>query len=169
MHILGISAFYHDSAAALLQDGHILAAAQEDRFTRIKGDASYPKHAVDYCLSAPGIRPENLDAVVFYEKPLLKAERLLETYVANAPAGLQSFVAAIPTWLHEKSNISSLIRKVLGRAYKGPILFTEHHESHAASAFYPSPFEEAAILTVDGVGEWATTTLGHGESNRLEI
>src|SRR5437868_1261017 len=163
MRILGISAFYHDSAAALVQDGYIVAAAQEERFTRRKHDPSFPTHAIAYCLHAGGIKLRELDAVVFYEKPLLKAERLLETYLATAPRGLRSFLTAIPTWLHDKANIASVIRRALGPEYGGPILFTEHHESHAASAFFPSPFQEAAILTVDGVGEWATTTLGMGE------
>lgn len=169
MHILGMSAFYHDSAAALIRDGAIVAAAQEERFTRIKHDPSFPHHAAAYCLRASGIQVHELDAVVFYEKPLVKAERLLETYLAVAPRGLGSFLAAIPTWLRDKANIAALIRRELGNKYRGPVLFTEHHEAHAASAFYPSPFEEAAILTVDGVGEWATTTLGVGEGNRLAI
>lgn len=169
MNILGISAFYHDSAAALVQDGTIVAAAQEERFTRRKGDASFPSHAVAYCLQAGSLKLQDLDAVVFYEKPLLKADRLLETYLATAPRGLRSFVAAIPTFLREKVHVGAVIRRALGPAYKGPLLFTEHHESHAASAFFPSPFEEAAILTVDGVGEWATTTIGVGEGHRVRI
>src|SRR5436309_1614356 len=137
MDILGISAFYHDSAAALVRDGRIEAAAQEERFTRIKHDPSFPKHTVDYCLKAADIDPGDLDAVVFYEKPLLKAERLLETYLATVPMALRSFLAAIPTWLHDKASIARLIRRELGKRFKGPVLFTEHHESHAASAFYP--------------------------------
>jgi carbamoyltransferase len=169
MRILGISAFYHDSAAALVQDGVILAAAQEERFTRKKHDPGFPSHAIAYCLKAGGIEVDSLDAVVFYEKPLLKAERLIETYLATAPRGLKSFMAALPTWLREKSRITSAIRNGLGKAYKGPVLFTEHHESHAASAFYPSPFEDAAILTADGVGEWATTTIGVGDGNRIRL
>jgi carbamoyltransferase len=169
MNILGLSAFYHDSAAALVQDGEVVAAAQEERFTRRKGDASFPHSAVAYCLGAGGVKLRDLDAVVFYEKPLLKAERLLETYLATAPRGLRSFFAAIPTWLREKANVSGIIRHELGAAYKGPVLFTEHHESHAASAFFPSPFQDAAIITVDGVGEWASTTIGVGEGNRIQL
>jgi carbamoyltransferase len=169
MNILGISAFYHDSAAALVQDGLIVAAAQEERFTRRKGDASFPVNAVSYCLADGGISAADLDAVVFYEKPLLKAERLIETYLGTAPRGLKSFLVAIPTWLREKSRIPNTIRKNLGKSFKGPVLFTSHHESHAASAFFPSPFESAAILTVDGVGEWATTTIGRGSGNRIQI
>ena len=169
MNILGISAFYHDSAAALLQDGVISSAAQEERFTRIKQDASYPRQAVEYCLSQGGLDYSELDAVVFYEKPLVKAERLLETYLGVAPAGYRSFLSGIPTWLRGKTNVVRLLRQELGKAYRGPVLFTEHHESHAASAFFPSPFESAAILTVDGVGEWATTTVGVGDGNRVRI
>jgi carbamoyltransferase len=169
MNILGISAFYHDSAAALVQDGTIVAAAQEERFTRRKHDASYPEHAVQYCLMEGKLEIADLDAIVFYEKPMVKAERLLETYLGVAPRGLRSFQAAMPTWLREKGNIPSIIRKKLGSDYKGPIMFTEHHESHAASAFFPSPFDEAAIVTADGVGEWATTTIGTGEGNHLRL
>jgi len=169
MNLLGISAYYHDSAAALVQDGRILAAAQEERFTRVKHDPRFPSHAVRYCLREAGLQPRDLDAVVFYEKPLIKAERLLETYLGFAPRGWRSFAAAIPTWLGEKKwNVAALIRHELD-GYRGPVLFTEHHESHAASAFFPSPFDEAAILTVDGVGEWATTTIGVGEGNRIRI
>jgi carbamoyltransferase len=169
VNILGISAFYHDSAAALVQDGHIASAAQEERFTRVKQDASFPARAAAYCLRAGGIQVHHLDAVVFYEKPFLKAERLLETYLGAAPRGLRSFLTAIPTWLRDKADIARVIRKELGPKYTGPILFTERHESHAASAFFPSPFADAAILTVDGVGEWATTTIGVGEANRVRI
>jgi carbamoyltransferase len=169
MNILGLSAFYHDSAAALVQDGCIVAAAQEERFTRRKGDASFPAHAISYCLYAGQLKLQDLDAVVFYEKPLLKAERLMETYLGIAPRGLPSFAAAMPTWLREKANVSALIRRDLGPLFTGQLLFTEHHESHAASAFFPSPFEDAAIVTVDGVGEWATTTLGIGEGSRIEL
>jgi carbamoyltransferase len=169
MDILGISAFYHDSAAALVRDGEIMAAAQEERFTRRKHDPSFPARAVAYCLQAGGIRAADLDAVVFYEKPLLKAERLIETYLAMAPRGIRSFMVGIPTWLREKLDIGALIRRELGPTYQKPVLFTEHHESHAASAFFPSPFADAAILTIDGVGEWATTTLGTGEDNRVRI
>jgi carbamoyltransferase len=169
MNILGISAFYHDSAAALIRDGRIVAAAQEERFTRRKHDPRFPNNAVAYCLQEGAIGPDRLDAVTFYEKPLVKAERLMETYLATAPAGFRSFAVAIPAWLREKSRIPAVIRKELGPRYKGPILFPEHHESHAASAFFPSPFEDAAILTADGVGEWATTTLGVGEGNRIRL
>jgi carbamoyltransferase len=169
MNILGLSAFYHDSAAALVQDGLIVAAAQEERFTRRKGDASFPAHAIAYCLHAGQLKLQDLDAVVFYEKPLLKAERLMETYLGIAPRGLPSFAAAMPTWLREKANVSALIRRELGPLFTGKLLFTEHHESHAASAFFPSPFADAAIVTVDGVGEWATTTLGYGEGNRIAL
>jgi len=169
MNILGISAFYHDSAAALVQDGVIVAAAQEERFTRRKHDASFPANAVAYCLREAGITVADLDAVVFYEKPLVKADRLIETYLGVAPGGLRSFSMAIPTWLREKNNIPAIIRRNLSKEYDGPVLFTEHHESHAASAFFPSPFKEAAIVTADGVGEWATTTIGVGEENRIQL
>ena len=169
MNILGLSAFYHDSAAALVQDGVIVAAAQEERFTRRKHDASFPANAVEYCLREANITTAELNAVVFYEKPLVKAERLIETYLGVAPSGLRSFSMAIPTWLREKNNIPRIIRRNLGKEYEGPVLFTDHHESHAASAFFPSPFEEAAILTADGVGEWATTTIGVGEGNRIQL
>jgi carbamoyltransferase len=169
MNILGISALYHDSAAALVQDGDIVAAAQEERFTRIRHDSSFPTQAVSYCLRAGGLSVGDLDAVVFYEKPLIKAERLLETYLGVAPRGLSSFFAGVPTWLSDKANVARVIRKQLGAELKAPVLFTEHHESHAASAFFPSPFEDAAILTVDGVGEWATTTIGVGKGNRIDI
>ena len=169
MNILGISAFYHDSAAALVQDGVIVAAAQEERFTRRKHDAAFPTNAVAYCLREAGITAAELSAVIFYEKPLVKADRLIETYLGVAPSGLRSFAMAIPTWLREKNNIPSIIRRHMGKEYEGPVLFTEHHESHAASAFFPSPFKEAAILTADGVGEWATTTIGVGENNRIQL
>ncbi|HEX7771197.1 MAG TPA: carbamoyltransferase, partial [Pyrinomonadaceae bacterium] len=155
--------------AALVQDGVIVAAAQEERFTRRKHDASFPTNAVAYCLREGGITAADLDAAVFYEKPLVKADRLIETYLGVAPSGLRSFAMAIPTWLREKNNIPALIRRNLGKEYEGPVLFTEHHESHAASAFFPSPFKEAAIITADGVGEWATTTIGAGEQNRIQL
>ena len=169
MNILGLSALYHDSAAALVREGDIVAAAQEERFSRIRHDSSFPAYAASFCLRASGLTIADLDAVVFYEKPLVKAERLLETYLGVAPRGLQSFFAGVPTWLSEKANVARVIRKELGSDLKAPVLFTEHHESHAASAFFPSPFERAAILTVDGVGEWATTTIGVGEGNKVEI
>lgn len=167
MHILGISAFYHDSAACLLRDGEIVAAAQEERFTRKKGDASFPARAVEYCLREGGIRVEDLDYVGFYDKPLLKFERILETYLGVAPRGLRSFLMAGPLWIKEKLYMERQIRDAL--RYDGAILFAEHHESHAASAFFPSPFREAAILTLDGVGEWATTSMGVGRDNDIEI
>lgn len=168
-HILGLSAFYHDSAACLLRDGEILAAAQEERFSRVKHDFRFPEHAVAYCLAEAGIGPAELDAVAFYDKPLLKFDRLIETYLAYAPRGLPSFLRMLPTWVNEKLRMPKLIDRALGDAYRGPILFPAHHESHAASAFFPSPFDEAAILTIDGVGEWSTTTLGLGEDNRVRL
>ena len=167
--ILGISAFYHDAAAALVVDGRIVAAAQEERFTRRKHDASFPRHAVDYCLRAGGLTAAQLDHVVYYEKPLLKFERLLETYLAFAPRGLASFFQAAPVWLHEKLRLTAVMNEGLGGAYRHPYVYAEHHEAHAASAFFPSPFEEAAILTVDGVGEWATASLGTGRGHRIEL
>ena len=167
--ILGISAFYHDSAAALVQDGRIVAAAQEERFTRIKHDHEFPTNAIEYCLKVGGIRSEDLDCVVFYDKPFLKFERLLETYLAFAPRGLRSFMMAMPLWLRQKLFLPREIDRGLGDTYEGPIYFTYHHDSHAASAFFPSPFEEAAVVTFDGVGEWATTTWGVGKGNRIEL
>src|SRR2546430_5184451 len=166
--ILGISAYYHDSAACLVRDGEIVAAAQEERFTRKKHDAGFPSHAVAYCLGAGGIEPSRLDYVGFYDKPLLKFERLLENYCGVAPRGLRSFLTAMPVWLKEKLFTRDRIRKALG-GYEGPVLFAEHHESHAASAFYPSPFLEAAVLTMDGVGEWATSSYGIGRGKDLEL
>src|SRR5262249_6385645 len=151
---LGLSAFYHDAAAALVVDGRIVAAAQEERFTRKKHDASFPRQAAAFCLTHAGLTPRDLEAVVFYEKPLSRFDRLLATYLAFAPGGLGSFLAAMPGWLGTKLPLPRLIRRELPR-FRGPILFTEHHEAHAASAFLPSPFDEAAILTIDGVGEWA--------------
>ncbi|MCC6398806.1 MAG: hypothetical protein IT282_17470, partial [Bacteroidetes bacterium] len=155
MYILGISCFYHDSAAALVKDGKIIAAAQEERFTRKRHDFNFPKEAIAFCLREAGITAKDLSYVVFYDKPLLKFERIMETYLATAPKGIQSFLMALPLWLKEKLWIPSLITENLGENI--PLLYTEHHESHAASAFYPSPFEHAAFLTMDGVGEWATT------------
>jgi carbamoyltransferase len=166
-HILGISAFYHDSAACLVRDGEIVAAAQEERFTRKKGDASFPSNAINYCLRAGGVLPEGLAAVAFYDKPMLKFERILETYLGVAPRGLRSFLMATPLWLKEKLFMDHLIRAGVG--YRGKILYAEHHESHAASAFYPSPFEEAAILTINGVGEWATASWGIGKGKELDL
>ncbi len=166
--ILGISAYYHDSAACLVRDGEIVAAAQEERFTRKKHDAGFPSHAVAYCLGAGGIEPSRLDYVGFYDKPLLKFERLLENYCGVAPRGLRSFLTAMPVWLKEKLFTRDQIRRALG-GYAGPVLFAEHHESHAASAFYPSPFAAAAVLTMDGVGEWATSSYGVGRGKDLEL
>jgi carbamoyltransferase len=165
--ILGISAFYHDSAACLLRDGEIVAAAQEERFTRRKGDATFPAHAIDYCLKAGGIAASDLAFVAFYDKPVLKFERILETYLAVAPAGFRSFLAAGPLWIKDKLHMDRQLRDALG--YAGPVLYAEHHESHAASAFFPSPFEEAAILTMDGVGEWATASYGVGRGSTIEL
>ena len=167
--ILGISAFYHDSAAALVVDGAIVAAAQEERFSRRKHDAAFPTGAVAYCLDAAGLRPEQIDYVAFYEKPLTKFERLLETYLAFAPRGLRSFCMAMPVWLREKVQMRRMLRRQLPARLTAPMLFLDHHESHAASAFFPSPFAEAAILTLDGVGEWSTTTWGTGAGNRLRL
>jgi carbamoyltransferase len=169
MNVLGISAFFHDSAAALVQDGRIVAAAEEERFTRRKHDDRFPERAAAWCLQEAGITVDRLDAVVFYEKPLIKFERLLETALAFAPRGFRSFAAAMPPWLQRKLHLPREIDRGLGGAYSGPILFTTHHESHAASAFFPSPFEEAAILTLDGVGEWSTASWGTGRGNRIEL
>jgi len=167
--ILGISAFYHDSAAALVRDGEIVAAAQEERFTRKKHDAGFPSRAIEYCLETAGLKPEQLDYVCFYEKPLRKFERLLETYLAFAPSGFASFRMAVPMWLKERLWMSRTIRSALGAQLRSPLVFTDHHESHAASAFFPSPFDEAAILTLDGVGEWSTTTFGFGSGNKITL
>lgn len=174
MRVLGISAFYHDSAAALVHNGAIVAAAQEERFTRKKHDPAFPKNAVNYCLNAACTSLEGIDYVCFYDKPLLKFERLLETYLAFAPRGLSSFCMAMPLWLREKLFLKDLLLKSLATLNNGKfdeerLLFSEHHLSHAASAFFPSPFEEAAILTMDGVGEWATTSLSWGKGNALEV
>lgn len=167
--ILGISAFYHDSAAALLVDGKLVAAAQEERFTRKKHDAAFPARAIEYCLSEAGLASKDLDFVGFYEKPYLRFERLLETYLAFAPAGFPSFLRAMPTWLREKLHLPRIIRKGLNDGYSKKIVFVEHHESHAASAFFPSPFESSAIVTMDGVGEWATSSMGYGEGNKITL
>jgi carbamoyltransferase len=184
LKILGISAFYHDSAASLVVDGEIIAAAQEERFTRLKHDHNFPAQAVRYCLSEAGIGPNDLDYVGFYDKPLLKFDRLLETYLDYAPAGFPSFLKAMPLWMKEKLWMPDLIRtemahasgiddhrpaKKAGKKYAWKLLFGDHHESHAASAFYPSPFEEAAILTIDGVGEWATSSIGIGRGNEITL
>ncbi len=166
-YILGISAFYHDSAAALLKDGEIVVAAQEERFSRKKHDHTFPQKAIDYCLQEAGISAEQLNFVIFYEKLFQKFNRLLETYLTTAPLGLRSFLMAMPLWLGQKLWIPDLIQKKLH--YHGPIYFAEHHESHAASAFFPSPFEQAAILTMDGVGEWTTSSIGLGRGNQIEL
>jgi carbamoyltransferase len=179
MRILGLSAFYHDSAAALVEDGTIVAAAQEERFTRKKHDSGFPRHAAGYCLAEAGVGLDQIDYVAFYDKPFLKFERLLETYLAFAPKGFRSFRMAMPVWLKEKLFQKRLLRQELqeladghdmdARELERRLLFTEHHQSHAASAFYPSPFEEAAVLTIDGVGEWSTTSVGIGRGHRLEM
>ncbi len=167
--ILGISAFYHDSAAALVVDGNIVAAAQEERFSRIKHDAGFPAKAADYCLSEAGLRAGDLDYIVFYDKPFTKFDRLLETYLAYAPAGFRSFRLAMPVWLKDKLHLRRILRRHLADARRARLVFTDHHESHAASAFFPSPFERAAFLTLDGVGEWSTATFGTAEGNQLEF
>ena len=175
MYILGISAFYHDSAACLIKDGDIIAAAQEERFTRLKHDSSFPSKAISYCLKEAKINPEQIENIVFYEKPFLKFERLLETYLAFAPKGFLSFAKAIPIWvkdkLFQKSTIINELKSILGEDinWNKRLLFSEHHLSHAASAFYPSPFERAAILTLDGVGEWTTTSLALGKGKHIKV
>ena len=174
MRVLGISAYYHDSAAALIEDGHLVAAAQEERFTRKKHDANFPEKAIEYCLGRSGIKLADVDYVAFYDKPFLKFERLLETYLAYAPRGFTSFRMAMPLWLKEKLFQKILLRDEMKKwqpdfDWQKRLLFGEHHQSHAASAFFPSPFEEAAVLTMDGVGEWATTSLGYGKGNSLEM
>jgi len=183
-NILGISAFYHDSAACLVRDGEIIAAAQEERFTRVKHDHNFPVQAARYCLKEAGITADQLDFVAFYDKPLLKFDRLLETYLDYAPAGFRSFLKSMPLWMKEKLWMPDLIRTEMARAngidderaakragkkFVWKLLFGDHHESHAASAFYPSPFEEAAILTIDGVGEWATSSIGIGKGNEITL
>jgi carbamoyltransferase len=167
--ILGISAFYHDSAAALVVDGHIAAAAQEERFSRVKHDPAFPSRAIDYCLHAANLTAGELDFVAFYDKPLTKFERLLETYLAYAPTGFRSFRLAMPLWLKDKLHMRRTIRKALASPTRARLIFADHHETHAASAFFPSPFEQAAIVTLDGVGEWSTATYGQGEGNRIRL
>jgi len=167
MNILGISAFYHDSAACLVQDGKIIVAAQEERFTRKKHDFSFPKNAIECCLSQAGLKSDDIDCIAFYDKPFIKFERILQTYIVYAPFGVRSFIKAIPLWVKKKLWIKEIIRNELD--YKGKIIFPEHHESHAASAFFPSPFSEAAFLTIDGVGEWATASFGVGKDNNIKI
>lgn len=169
-HVLGISAYYHDSAAALVRDGQIVAAAQEERFTRIKNDPDFPQHAMQFCLQAAGLKAADLDAVAFYDKPVLKFTRLLETYLAVAPGGWRTFPEVLSNWLGGKLDLRKTIREELPGLRDGcPILFTAHHQAHGASAFHPSPFTEAAIVTIDGVGEWATTTIGIGKGHRVDI
>lgn len=167
MYILGISAFYHDSAACLVKDGEILSAAQEERFTRKKHDHNFPQKAIEFCLKDAGITSNQIDLVAFYDKPFLKFERLLETYLAYAPVGIKSFIKAMPLWIKEKLWMKEMIKDKLG--YSGKVIFPEHHESHAASAFYPSPYNKAAILTMDGVGEWTTTSYGIGDGNDIQL
>ncbi|MCA9100304.1 MAG: hypothetical protein KDA63_04080, partial [Planctomycetales bacterium] len=167
--ILGISAFYHDSAAALLVDGEVVAAAQEERFSREKHDATFPRQAIDYCLAEAELEAGDLDYVCFYEKPFTKFERLLETYLAFVPAGYRSFRRSMPIWLQKKLHLPREIRQGLGNRYRKRCIYTDHHEAHAASAFFPSPFEKAAILTIDGVGEWSTACYGSGRGNRIEL
>jgi carbamoyltransferase len=167
--ILGISAFYHDSAAALVVDGQVIAAAQEERFSRRKHDAAFPTAAIDYCLATGGLAAEQLDYVAYYEKPLAKFDRLMETHLAYAPRGYLAFRRSMPSWLTQKLPMTREIRRGLKGQYGGTIVYVDHHQSHAASAFFPSPFQEAAIVTVDGVGEWSTTTVGRGSSNRFEL
>jgi len=172
VNVLGVSCWYHDAAACLLVDGRIVAAAQEERFTRKKHDAEFPRNAVKYCLAEGGIGPEGPDVVVFYDKPILKFHRILETYFSVAPEGMRTFMKAVPLWMKSKLWVGPRVHEALaeiGVRSQPPVLFSEHHESHAASAFYPSPFEEAAVLTLDGVGEWSTATLGVGEGNRLRL
>ena len=175
MYILGISAYYHDAAACLIRDGDILAAAQEERFTRVKHDASFPQNAIAYCLAEADISADQINHVVFYDKPFLKFERLLETYLAFAPRGLSSFVTSLPVWLKDKLFQKSALIKALQDAcdkhvdWSTRLLFSEHHLSHAASAFFPSPFQDAAVLTMDGVGEWTTTSLALGQGHRLSV
>jgi carbamoyltransferase len=167
--ILGISAFYHDSAAALLIDGEVVAAAQEERFSRKKHDPRFPHAAVSWCLEEADLSPAQLDYIAFYEKPFARFDRLLETYLASAPVGLPGFLLAMPVWLKDKLFLRSRIRSALPGSSQAPLVFLDHHESHAASAFFASPFEQAAILTLDGVGEWSTGCLGKGEGNRLTL
>ena len=175
MYILGVSAFYHDSAACLLKDGHIVAAAQEERFTRKKHDPDFPHNAIEFCLAQTGITARDIEAVVFYEKPFLKFERLLETYLAFAPRGFQSFAKAMPLWvkdkLFQKISLVNALKVTLGDDvdWRSRLLFSEHHLSHAASAFYPSPFDKAAILTLDGVGEWTTTSVAIGDGRDIDV
>ncbi len=168
-YILGISALFHDSAAALIRDGEVVAAAQEERFTRVKHDPGYPANAIEYCLAAGGIKAADLEAAVFYEKPMVKFDRLVEMHLGVTPRGFEPFRRALPLWAKQKLDLPRRLRGKLGPEFRGELLFCDHHEAHAASAFYPSPFDEAAILTLDAVGEWATSSLGHGRGNRIEV
>src|SRR5262249_9142313 len=167
--ILGISAFYHDSAAALVVDGRIVAAAQEERFTRIKHDPAFPARAIESCLREAGLSPDDLDYVAFYDKPLTKFERLLETSLAYAPDGFRSFRLAMPLWIKDKLHMRRTLRRGLGGQTHARLVFTDHHESHAASAFFPSPFTQAAIVTLDGVDDWSTATYGVGDGNHIRL
>ena len=175
MYILGISAYYHDSAASLIEDGEIISAAQEERFTRKKHDQTFPKNAISYCINEAGLKPEELDYIVFYEKPFLKFERLLETYLAFAPKGFKSFSSSLPIWikdkLFQKEVISRSLAEIWGKEtnWTDRLLFSEHHLSHASSAFFPSPFDNAVVLTMDGVGEWTTCSLAIGKENELSV
>ena len=169
MNILGISAYYHDAAACLVRDGKITAAAHEERFSRVKHDARFPAGAIAYCLREGKISAADIELVCYYDKPLLTFERLMETYLAYAPRGIRSFAKALPLWLHHKLHVPREIKRGLGKDFRGKVIFSQHHLSHAASAFYPSPFESAAILTIDGVGEWSTTTIGKGSGSKIEI
>ncbi|OVE82439.1 hypothetical protein BVY03_00960, partial [bacterium K02(2017)] len=171
MYILGISAYYHDAAASLIKDDEIIACAQEERFTRIKQDSKFPINAIKYCLDEAGINFQQIDTVVYYEKPIIKFERLVDTYLSYAPSGLRSFLSSMPVWLKEKLFLKKVIQKEIKKNFSVkncPILFTEHHQSHAASAFFPSPFKEAVVLCIDGVGEWSTTSVWHGSNNTLK-
>jgi len=168
MYTLGISCYYHDSAAAVLKDGNVIAAVEEERFSRIKFDDGFPKHAINWCLEEAGISAENIDSIAFYDKPVLKFERLLDNYIAVAPRGLYSFLDVIPKWIHKRLWVKNEINKHLN-GFKGEIIFPEHHISHAAHTFFTSPFDEAAILTIDGVGEWSTTTFGIGKNNNIKL
>ena len=168
MYTLGISCYYHDSAAALLRDGRVVAAVEEERFTRVKFDDSFPANAIHWCLEDAGITPADVETVAFYDKPVLKLERLLDNYITFAPRGLRSFLDVMPKWLHKRLWIKDEIRKTLP-GFRGEIIFPEHHVSHAAYAFFTSPFEDAAILTVDSVGEWTTTSFGVGHGTSIEL
>ena len=168
MYSLGISCYYHDSAAALLKDGHVVDAVEEERFSRKKFDDGFPKMAIDWCMKEANISPSDLDSVAFYDKPVLKFERLLDNYIAVAPRGLYSFLDVIPKWLHKRLWIKNDVKKIL-KGFNGKIIFPEHHMSHAAHAFYTSTFDESAILTIDGVGEWSTTSFGYGKNNSIKL